>query len=134
AAPAASPAVTGVFTTSLIDGGSSPGAYAGPSITEYSIAKAIFTSVALSPSTTTYIAGGSAYTVTATISSAQQGVPIVFSLPTTYPTSTSFTSTLTPASGTSNAVGALATTWAPSNKATDAAGVTVTVGTGNITS
>ncbi len=134
AAPASSPAVTGVFTTSIADAGSSPAAYAGPSFTEYSIASITSAGVVvtLSPTNTQFVAGGSAYTVTVTLSTGQAGVPIVWSFPSTYPQTTGFTASLTPTSGSTGSTGVTTTTFTPSNAVTDNAAITATIGTSTI--
>ncbi len=129
ASPATSPAVTGTFTSSLIDAGSSPAAYAGPSFTETSVFSGAVTVATTPAGVTTFVAGSSALTVTATATSLQQGVPIVLSFTSAYPSSTSFTSTLSPSSGTTSAAGTFTATWTPSNFAGDATTVTAKIGT-----
>lgn len=125
ASPATSAPVTGSFTTSLIDSGSSPAAYTGPSFSEYSIAA---TTVAVTASSTSFTAGGSAITITATLSSAQPGVPITWTV-TTAPHA-GFKATLSPTSGLTSATGTATTLFAPSNYATDATTITATIGVG----
>ena len=127
AAPVATePPNQGTFTTLVIDS-SGAASYAGGSFTEWNI----FTTtvaVAVSPVTTTFTAGGSALTVTATLSSGQAGVPIVWSFSNAaYPTS-GYTATLSPTSGVTTASGT-STTFTPSNHAPDATTVVATIGT-----
>jgi hypothetical protein len=132
ASPATSAAPTGMFTTSIIDAASTPAAYAGPSFVMYSVASG--TTIATVVSTvTSYTAGSAPATVTATLSTNQAGVPIVFSV-TTAP-SAGFTATVSPTSGsTASGVTAASTTtsFQPSNHATDATTVTATIGTSAI--
>ncbi len=122
---ASSPPVSGTFSTILIDAGSAPASYTGPSFVVKSIAP---TSVTVTPSApVSYTAGGSAITVTATLTSAQPGVPIAFSITSgTYPTA-GFTASLTPTSGNTGSSGTLSTSFKPSNFAGDSTNITATV-------
>ena len=127
---ATSPAITAAFTSLVIDVGSSGASYNGNTFTEYSIATTTVSVALTSPTSTTFTAGGAAYTVTATLSSGQSGVPIVWSFGTSpYPSSTSFTASLTPSSGTTGSTGTITVTFTPSNFATDATTVVATIGT-----
>src|SRR2546425_2000247 len=112
-----SPATTQSFTTSLIDGGSSPASYGGPTM---SVTSTAATSVILVSSSTSFTAGGSALTLTATIAPVQQGVPLAFS---TAAGSPGGAGTLSATSGTTGSTGKVTLTLAPSN----------TLGTGTAT-
>jgi len=109
----------GVFTTSLVDGGSA-GAYVGPSFTLYSIAAP--GALTVSTSNTNFVAGTSPITITAKIASKQPGVPLTLS-------TTAGTLALTISS--TGATGSTTVTFTPPNKAgTPSATVTVTVADG----
>src|SRR5438128_8447170 len=114
--PAASPAITQSFTTSLIDGGTSGASYGGPTM---SVTSTAATSVSLVTSSTTFTAGGSALTLTATISPVQQSVPLAFSTA----AGTGGAGTVSATSGTTDSTGKVTLTIAPSN----------TLGTGTAT-
>src|SRR5256712_13249769 len=114
--PNTSPAITQLFTTSLIDGGTSGASYGGPTL---SVTSTAATSVSLVTSSTTFTAGGSALTLTATISPVQQSVPLAFSTAAT----TGGAGTLSTTSGTTDSSGKVTVTIAPSN----------TLGTGTAT-
>ena len=133
ASPAASPAPQGTFTTSIIDAASSPAAYAGPSFVMYSVAAGT-TIASVTPGPTAFTAGGAPITVTATLSTNQAGVPIVFSV-TTAPHA-GFTATVSPTSGSTVsgvAASTVSTSFTPSNFATDATTITANIGTSAIT-
>lgn len=128
ASPATSPAVTGSISTSMIDTGSNPAAYPGPSLTETSITAGTTISMSL-PVTGNFVAGSAPLTATATVSSGQQGVPVSFSFTNGGYPSAGFTSSLSPASGTTGATGSISSTFTPSNKAGDATSITATIAT-----
>ncbi|MDG7008013.1 MAG: hypothetical protein JRN06_07190 [Nitrososphaerota archaeon] len=114
----------GTFTTSVVDGGSSPAAYAGSTFKVTSIAT---TTVAVALSTpTTYVAGSTPETVTVTLSSGQAGVPIVLTAP-GYPSTATYS--FSPSSGSSGASGTLTSTFQPSNAEGNNSIVTATIGT-----
>jgi len=116
----------GTFTTLVVDS-SGAASYAGGSFTEWDIATTTI-AIALSPSVTQFTAGGSALTVTATLSSGQSGVPIVWSFSNAaYPTS-GYTASLSPTSGVTTSSGT-STTFTPSNWHADATAVVATIGT-----
>lgn len=136
ASPATSPAPTGVFTTSIIDASAPSQAYPGPTFTMYSVATGTtVASVTVPAGATTYVAGSAPITVTATLSTNQANVPIVFSYPSTYPQTTGGTASVSPSSSVtaSGSTSATATTsFQPSDKATDNTGITATIGTSAI--
>jgi hypothetical protein len=130
--PANAAPPTAVFTTTLIDGGSSPASYPGPIWTVYTLATG--TTISTPVVATNFVAGTAPLTITASDSTNQPGVPINFKV-TTAPTS-GFTATVSPAStvtvaGTSASTAS--TSFTPSNHATDATTITVTVGASGIT-
>jgi len=131
ASAATSPPVSGTFTTLVVDS-SGAGSYSGSSFTEWTIASTTV-AVAITGSPTTFTAGGSALSVTATLSSGQSGVPLVFSFTNVNYPSSGFTSTLSPSSGSSSSSGTLSTSWTPSNFATDSTSITATIGNSAIT-
>ncbi|MDA4129581.1 MAG: hypothetical protein OK457_02310, partial [Thaumarchaeota archaeon] len=121
---ASSPPVAGTFTTLVVDA-SSTATYAGGSFTEWNIAS---TKISVNAIGTSFTAGGSPITVTATLGSAQAGVPIVWSFANaTYP-DPGFTASLSPSTSVTTASGA-STTFTPSNDQSDATAVTATIGT-----
>ncbi len=133
-APATSPPVQGIFTSLVVDSGSSSASYAGGSVTVWAIAPAHITSTSWG-SATTFTAGGAALTVTTQLNTTQAGVPIVWTIPTgvSYPAS-GFTTSFSPATSTTGSTGAATTTWTPSNGAGDVTHVNATIGTNTATS
>jgi hypothetical protein len=138
ASPATSAPPSGIFSTALIDAGSNPASYPGPSFSILSIAS---TTVAVTQpaGTTAFTAGGSSFTVTATLSSGQPGVPVSWSFTSnTYPTATLGNGnanpggSLSPSSGLTGSLGTATTTFAPSDYAGDSTTVTATLGTSAI--
>jgi hypothetical protein len=126
-----SPPILGTFTTLVVDQ-SSTASYAGSSFSEWTIATTTVSAV-ITGTPTQYTAGAAALTITATLTSGQSGVPIVFSFTTTtYPTS-GYPSTLSPSSTTTGSGGTATTSWAPSNHNPDATTVTATIGNSAIT-
>jgi len=128
--PATANPPTSTFTTSIIDAGSTPASYPGPTWTVYTLASGTTITSVTPASATQYIAGTAAITVTATLSTNQPGVPITFTYPGGYPThgySASFSpSSTTTVSGTTFATAT--TSFTPSNHATDSTFVTATSG------
>jgi len=125
---------TSTFSSLVVDSSGTGQSYAGSSFTEYSIAPATtVTGVTLSNSpATTFTAGGSAITVTATLSSGEVGVPLVFKFAnTSYPTTSAdgqtFTSTLSPSTALSSGT-TTTSTWTPSNYRGDSTAISVTIG------
>lgn len=90
ASPAASNPPMGSFTTTVVDQGSDPASYVGPSFAITAIASTTVTvTLSSSPTGTDYIAGTAPYTATATLSSGQPGVPVTWSFANgAYPTVT----------------------------------------------
>jgi hypothetical protein len=127
ASPATAAPPTATFTTTLIDGGSSPGSYPGPTWSAYALATG--TSISVTPTgSSTFTAGSAPVTITATDSTGQLGVPVTFSV-TTAPT-TGYTATVSPTSATTGSTGTATTTFTPSNHAGDATTVTANIGGG----
>ncbi|HZW55659.1 MAG TPA: hypothetical protein VFF30_05160 [Nitrososphaerales archaeon] len=122
------PPIQGTFTSLVIDAGSGSASYAGSSFTEWDVASTNVV-VTLSPNTTPFTAGGSPYTVTATLGSGQAGVPIVWSFSNSLYPSSGFTATLSPSSSVTTTGGTTSTTFTPSNHAPDATTVVATIGT-----
>lgn len=132
-AASAAPSI-GTFTSLVVDSSGTGESYSGSSFNVYSIAPDISIAVTLSNSpATTFTAGSSAITVTATLGSGQVGVPLVFSFSagSSYPAS-GFTSTIAPSSTLSSG-STTTTSWTPSNHAGDATGIKVTLGNSAIT-
>jgi hypothetical protein len=134
ASPVTAAPPTSTFTTSLIDAGSSPASYPGPTWTVYTLATgtAIASVTPLAPAN--YVAGSAPLTITATLNTNQPGVPITFKV-TTAP-HTGFTATVSPSSTTtvaSSTTAAATTIFTPSNYAglvPDSTTITATLGTG----
>jgi hypothetical protein len=127
ASPVASPPPTATFTTTVIDAGSSPASYPGPSWTVYDVATG--TSITVTGAPTTYTAGSSPVTITANDGTTQPGVPVTFKV-TTAPAA-GFTATVTPSSGVTGTAGTVTTSFQPSNHAGDATTITGTIGGGS---
>jgi len=127
--------LTGTFTTSVQDA-SSAAYYPGSSFTAYAADPTTesVSTIALSPTTTPYVAGSSPYTVTLTVggstTATEAGLPVTWSIVTGFFGSVSPTSAKTSASGTA------ATTFTPTNTAHEAGEVMVVLGnapTGELT-
>ena len=132
ASPATAAPPSGTFTSTIVDAGSTPASYVGPTFSVFSIHS---TTVAVTPSTAqTFTAGGSAITVTATLSSGQPGVPVTWSFGNgAYPTATLTNGnanpggTLSSSSGTTGTSGTVSTTFSPSDFSGDATTVVATL-------
>ncbi len=131
------PAATGTFSSAVVDASSSA-SYNGPTVVLYSIAAGTTVScvtpigagTCAAPGGTNFIAGSAPITVTATLSTNQAGVPIVFSV-TTAP-SAGFTATVSPTSSTTTAgatQSSATTSFTPSNHFPDTTTITATIGT-----
>jgi len=125
--PATAAPPTGTFTTTLIDGGSSPASYPGPTWVAYDVATG--TAVVVTASATTFTAGGSPITITASDTTGQSGVPFTFKV-TTPPVTPGFTASVSPTSGVTGSTGTTTTSFSPSNHATDSTTITATIGGG----
>ena len=122
--PASNPAPQGIFTTIISDDSGAP-PFSGGTISIYSVAA---TNVDVSPSSATkYVAGSLPITITASLSSGQKGVPIVFAV-----SSTANGESLTPASALTGNTGMASTSFAPSQVVgtTDTVSASVGVGSG----
>jgi hypothetical protein len=124
----------GTFTTSVQDS-SSAAYYAGPTFSVQVMDPTTSVSVTVTPASgsgntaTSYTAGTAPYTVTATVTPAQAGLPIVWSV-SGYPSSASYS--FTPASGTTDSTGKTSSTFQPSNHASDSGSVKATIGTSTV--
>ncbi len=116
---------SGKLTTTIQDA-SSNAFYSGPSLTLYEVDSSGTLTVALSPSSTTFTAGGSPYTVTATLldssSAAEVGVPVVWTVGGTG------SGTVTAISSMTNSNGVATATFTPSNTAGDSNFAVATLG------
>ena len=116
---------SGKLTTTIQDASSSA-FYSGPSLTLYEVDSSGTLTVALSPTSTTFTAGGSPYTVTATLldssSAAEVGVPVVWTVGGTG------TGTVTAVTSVTNSNGVATATFTPSNTAGNSNFVVATLG------
>lgn len=120
------PPVQGTFTT-LVTDASGSSSYAGNSFLELDIAPTTI-AVSITSGSALYLAGSSPLEITATISSGQIDVPIVWNFSNSlYPTQ-GYVATLTPASSITASNGSASTTFSPSNHAGDSSGIVATIG------
>src|SRR2546422_521635 len=125
-ASASTPPITGTFTTTVVDGGSTPASYPTNS---FNLQSAITTTIVYSPAVgaTAFVAGSAASSLTVTLSSLEISVPVALTLTSTTPT-TGYPGTLSSATVTTGTGGTATFTFTPSNHAPDVATVTATVG------
>jgi len=128
ASPVTSPPPTGTFTTTLIDAGSNPASYPGPSWVVYDVAATTSVSVTYPAGSSPYTAGSAAITITVNDGSGQAGVPVTFK--STGTPFAGFTAVLAPTSGVTGSAGTVTTSFQPSNHATDSTTITGTIGGG----
>ena len=118
--------VKATFTTSVQDA-SSAAYYGGKTFYTYSIDPTTTVAVTLSPTSTSFIAGGSPYSVTVTVggttSATEAGVPISWTV------GGSGSGTVSPSSGTTGSSGTATATFTPTNTATDTNYVIAALGT-----
>lgn len=122
---ASSAATVSTFTTTMVDGGSSPASYAGPSMTLYVIASTTVAGPSISGlSGSNFVAGSAALTLTSSVTSGQQGVPVTFSSSVT-------TGSFSPSSGLglTSSSGVASGTYTPTNTATSSITLTATIAT-----
>ena len=117
--------VSGTFTSSVQDQSSSA-YYRGSTTKVYEVASSTAIAVALNPTSTTYVAGSAAYSVTVTVSDSsgsEAGVPISWSLGGTG------TGSISPSSGMTGTSGTATATFTPSDTASESNFVIATLGT-----
>jgi len=125
ASPATAAPPTGTFTTTLIDAGSNPASYPGPTWVAYDLSAG--TTIAVTGTVSSFTAGSSPLTITATDSTGQPGVPVTFKV-NSHQLTTGFTATVSPSTGTTGSTGTVTTSFTPSNWATDSAKISATSG------
>ncbi len=135
ASPVSAAPPQSTFSTTVIDGGSAPGSYPGPTWIVYTVNGATANPVVTIPAgDSTFVAGSAPITVTATLATNQPGVPITFKVNTA--ATSPFTATVSPSSTTTvaGASSSTATTsFAPSNHATDSTTIQATIGSSAFT-
>jgi hypothetical protein len=118
--------ISGTFQSTVVDAGSSPGSYVGPTFSMSTIHSA---TIAVTPAgATAFTAGSAAATVKATLNSSQVGVSVAFTITNGAYPHAGYTASLSPTSGTTDSTGSVTSSFTPSNWATDASTVTATAG------